>query len=368
MRILYVCADGGVPLDGTKGASVHVRSMAEALRKAGHDVRLIVANQGSAEVSVGSVPVHSLQQGSLALEAVRRGVPDMIYERYSLGHQEGLRVARDLGSPFVLEVNAPLFREASRYRGATVGASDEDVERQLFRSADLVVTVSESLRRYVAQIRGTDRGTLVVRNGCDPAAFPVPAPLNGAPPQRLIFLGHPKPWHGAESLPGVIADLRRRGRDVALSVIGGGEGADRVIEQAKQLGVEDHVLVTGAVLPDEAARLLLDGTVAVAPYPPDPFFYFCPLKVIECMAAGLPVVTTAQGDLPALVDDTGVVVPPGDQKAFAQAVEVLLWNEPLRRGLGGRARERALSRFTWDSAANEVVRAVEELTKVRQVA
>ncbi len=366
MRILQICADRGIPLDGTKGASVHLRSMASAFRRQGHLVRLFVADIGEDRNTTDAFSAQVIEPGSLAEDARRWGPPDLVYERYALGHLEGLDAARALGAPFVLEVNAPLVLEASRHRPATVRAGDEELERKLIRSADVVAAVSEPLRKYVAGVRGTDRGTVVVRNGCDPRAFPTPAPLSAGGPQRLVFLGHPKPWHGADELPQLVTDLRRRGWDVELLVIGGGPGSDAVARKARTLGVEDHVEITGPLSPESAASRLLEGAVAVAPFPPEPFFYFCPLKVIECMAAGLPIVTTAQGDLPEVVADAGVVVEPGDHQALAAAVEALLRNEPLRRGLGARGRERAFSRLTWDRAADQVTRAAIELVGTRR--
>ena len=137
-------------------------------------------------------------------------------------------------------------------------------------------------------------------------------------------------------------------------------------QRARECGVADRIEVTGPVSTEDAARRLRAGTVALAPYPPDPFFYFCPLKVMECMAAGLPVVTTAQGDLPEILGDAGVLVAPGDRHAITDAVERVLEDEPLRWALGTRARERAVSSFTWDDAADRMVRAVTEIRDLRQ--
>jgi glycosyltransferase involved in cell wall biosynthesis len=359
VKIFVICADEGIPLHGGKGGSVHLGSLANALALQGHDIDMFVLDPGEGSRNDGSFPVHRLERGALRSNGLRFGVPDLVYERYALGHDDGLRWARTLGTPFVLEVNAPLFYEASRHRPWTVGAGDDIVERHLIRQADLVVSVSEPLRQYVASVRRTKRGTVVVRNGCDPDRFRAGAALDDGGPETLVFLGHPRPWHGAEVLPPLLVELARRGRNVNLLLIGGGPGAERVVERARAMGVIDAVQVTGPLEPDEAALRVMGGTVALAPYPPDPFFYFCPLKVIEYMAAGLPVVTTAQGDLPAIVGDAGVVVPPADRVALAGAVEALLQNEPLRRGLGARARETAVSRFTWDHAADQVVRASE---------
>ncbi|HEX2069663.1 MAG TPA: glycosyltransferase, partial [Actinomycetota bacterium] len=70
--------------------------------------------------------------------------------------------------------------------------------------------------------------------------------------------------------------------------------------------------------------------------------------------------------LPEVVADAGVVVRPGDHQALAAAVEALLRNQRLRRGLGARARERAFSRFTWDRAADDVIRAAMEIVETRR--
>ncbi|MBW3556028.1 MAG: glycosyltransferase family 4 protein [Actinobacteria bacterium] len=364
MKIFHVCADRGVPLDGTKGASVHMRGLAAALVSGGHEVVGFTSAVPRPEPDspVYPAPLHIIDSPhSIIRAACSTGTPDIVYERYSLGHRAGLVAARRLGRPFVLEVNAPLVVEARRHRPASVGPGDADLERTLFREADLVVAVSEPLRRHVAAVRGSDEGTVVVTNGCDPALHPVPARLDAAPEATLVFLGHPKPWHGAEQLPPVVALLRRRGRKVRLLVIGGGKGAEAMRRAAHRAGVAPWLEVTGPLVPALAAARLVEASIAVAPYPADPFFYFCPLKVIECMAAGLPVVTTDQGDLGAIVGDGGVLVAPGQTKALVAAIEDLLDDGPRRRRIGSLARDRALSRFTWEAAAQSLVSAVGRL-------
>jgi len=352
VRIFQVCADPGIAPDGTKGGSIHLRSIGTALTRAGHEVTLFTARPPrSAEGFPFAVrPVESLLDS---------GGADVVYERYALGRAEGLHAARALGCPFALEVNAPLVREAIQHRPETVTPGDDRVERELFTAADLVVAVSGPLRRYAARMRGTLQGTAVVPNGCDAERYPVAAAVDGGEPNTVVFLGHPKPWHGAGSLPELIGSLRRRGRDVRLLVVGGGPGGEAIAERARELGVGDLVTVTGAVSPEEAARRVLEGTVAVAPYPRIPLFYFCPLKVVECMAAGLPVVATRQGDIPRILGDAGVLVPPGDPAALADAVDGLLGDDAARSAMGARGRARALGEYTWDAAARRLTSLLE---------
>ncbi len=323
MRIFQVCADPGIAPDGTKGGSIHLRSIGTALTRAGHEVTLFTARPPrSAEGFPFAVrPVESLLDS---------GGADVVYERYALGRAEGLHAARALGCPFALEVNAPLVREAIQHRPETVTPGDDRVERELFTAADLVVAVSGPLRRYAARMRGTLQGTAVVPNGCDAERYPVAAAVDGGEPNTVVFLGHPKPWHGAGSLPELIGSLRRRGRDVRLLVVGGGPGGEAIAERARELGVGDLVTV-----------------------------YFCPLKVVECMAAGLPVVATRQGDIPRILGDAGVLVPPGDPAALADAVDGLLGDDAARSAMGARGRARALGEYTWDAAARRLTSLLE---------
>jgi glycosyltransferase involved in cell wall biosynthesis len=367
VRIFVISADPGIAPDGTKGASVHLRSITRALVAEGHQVTLLSARRPDHPGAARTVPVRPFEGRRSVDQAARlSGPPDLVYERYSLGGLEGLADARDLGSAFALEVNAPLVLEATRHRPDTLQPHHHEAERRLFREADVIFAVSEPLRRYVAEARGTDRGTSVLRNGCDPELFPDPAPLDGDGLPTVVFLGHPKPWHGADALPLLLADIEGRGCPARLLLIGGGPGARTVLDEAGRMGLAARVEVTGPLSPPAAARRLVDATVAVAPYPPQSFFYFCPIKIVEYMAAGLPVVAPSLGDIPDVLNGTGMLVPPGDRDAMTSAVQALLEDPGLRRDLAERARHRALSELTWDGVAARLIERVTEVIRERE--
>lgn len=358
MRIFQVCGDPGIAPDGTKGAAVHLRAIAAALQALGHETVLLPARMPADPAGFGR-PVRPLECAeSVLAAAAESGTPECVYERYALGHVAGLEAARRLGVPFVLEVNAPLVEETRAHRPARLVGGAEAAEKRLFREADLVAAVSGPMAGIVERIRGDREGVVVVRNGCDPALFPEPATCEPVDEPVLAFLGHPKPWHGAESLPGLLPRLDAEGFRARILIVGGGEGADAVRARARELGADGRIEITGPVAQAEAALRIRDATLAVAPYPAHEVFYFCPLKVIECMAAGLPVVTTAQGDLPGIVGDGGVLVAPGDDAAFAGAVVDLLAAPRLRHAMGRRARRRALRDLTWEASATALAAAI----------
>lgn len=353
-EIVQVNADRGIAPGGTKGASLHLRGVAAGLAACGHSIHTY---SGRAPVGPFPVAVHPLDE----LASVGRAT--LVYERYSLGHRGGLEVARSLDVPFVLEVNAPLVDEAVAHRPGTLPPQAEEVEAELIAEADLVVTVSTALTRWA-----TDRRTghvETIPNGFEPSWFP---PLDGAgtagtapDADRIVFLGHPKPWHGANLLVDLLADLATRGLRPQLLIVGGGSGAEALLTQAAELGVEQQIVVTGDVEPDRVAVHLASASVALAPYPLQDPFYFCPLKIIDYLAAGLPVVSTDQGDIAELVRDAGLLVEPGDRTALADSVAELLGDPSRALAMGAAGRRRAFATMTWRQVGEQTEKAILQL-------
>src|SRR5437867_8399067 len=143
MRLAYLCFDFGVPVQGTKGAAVHLRETVDALRLLGHTVQVFSTGSGREETSVqwndwsavalngfASEVVRLLTQEDLGqpsrlvrewrslimaehgqktlLSALSAFQPDAIYERYSLFSYAGVELAQRLQVPLILEVIDPL--------------------------------------------------------------------------------------------------------------------------------------------------------------------------------------------------------------------------------------------------------------------
>jgi glycosyltransferase involved in cell wall biosynthesis len=123
-------------------------------------------------------------------------------------------------------------------------------------------------------------------------------------------------------------------------------------------GLRSAAEIAGSVAPAAVPDLLARMDASVAPYPALEPFYFSPLKVIESMAAGLPVVASAVGDLPHLIDDgrTGRLVAPGVPDALAAVLARLATRPDERRRLGSAARAHVLREHTWDAVVGRLVR------------
>ncbi len=377
MKLLYVCADPGIPPDGTKGASIHVRQTVAGLASRGVEVTLLCARTASGSLPCRLVPVEArgprafarangLAARDLAQLAhtrclAQRGAPyatrsDVIYERYALWSLAGWRLARRAGRPWVVEVNAPLPEEQARYRHLALARAARALERAMARRADLLLPVSSALAERLARLRGTDRGVHLFPNAVDtkrfrPAAEPPPHP------PTLIFTGSLKPWHGLDGLLEAFARLRARGQAARLEIVGEGPERPRLERLAASFGLVGAVRFTGAVPHEEIPARLARATLALAPYPAIQPFYFSPLKVLEYLAAGLPVIASRCGDLARWLRDgeDALLVPPGDVGALAQAMEALLLDPQRRRHLATRARARAERVFSLERALDRLL-------------
>lgn len=132
-----------------------------------------------------------------------------------------------------------------------------------------------------------------------------------------------------------------------LTVVGRGVGG----EERELLGVPG-VEVAGWQEPAALGALFGQQTCAIAPWADTPANRARhSAKVLELMAAGLPVVATAVGELPATLGDGGIIVPPGDMAAAAAAVAALLADARRAARLGMAARARVAACYHWDALA-----------------
>ncbi len=401
MRLAYLCADRGIPLAGNKGASVHVRAVAQALSEQGHRVQ-VVALRVDGELppcfrpdvlevpfdrtlknlrssidgdgrSVLSGEIHGLLLNSCChdglVEIEAGGRIDGVYERYSLWSVAGLRFARSRDIPFVLEVNAPLVQEQLEYRDLELRAAAEGIERFLFSEADAIFVPTRELAAYVESRVGGRRRIHVTPNGIHTQQFVGPRPLQDEPSQAaddrftVVFLGSLKPWHGVGILLRAFEELRDRIPNATLRVIGHGPLTSLVEALEARLGSE-WVQIVGEVPHHEVPEYLTQADVGVAPYPMLDNFYFSPMKVIEYMAAGLPVVASSLGQLRELIDhgETGLLVPPGDRSSLADALATLALDRKKRIKMGHKAQSRALRRHSWQAVAKRIERVFDRLS------
>ncbi len=147
--------------------------------------------------------------------------------------------------------------------------------------------------------------------------------------------------------------VRRRAPDATLTVVGRGLGG----EERELTGVPG-IDVQGWVEPAEMPALFARMAVALAPWTDKPSNRARhSAKVLELMAAGLPIVAYAVGELPATLGDAGVLVSPGEAETFAAAVVSLMADPDRAAALGAAAQVRVGAEFTWERLADVAIAA-----------
>jgi glycosyltransferase involved in cell wall biosynthesis len=377
MRILYHHR-----LGSKDGQYVHVEEIVAALHKLGHGVA-VVGPELTAETGFGGEAglVASLKRklpkavyemlelgyGVLAVgrlaRAARAHRAEALYERYNLHLPAGALVARQLGLPFLLEVNSPLAEERAAFGGLGLPRLARWSEGQVWRAADAVFVVTDVLADIVAKA-GVPRSRLhVTPNGIDPGRFAhLPAPTTakhmlGLDGRRVIgFAGFVRAWHGLGRMIDWLAE--RAPADVVLCLVGDGPARAGLEAQARARGVGARLLVTGIVGRDEIPALLAAFDVALQP---DVVAYASPLKLTEYMAAGLAIVAPDRPNIREVLThevEALLVDPP----AVPAAVERLLADAPLRSRLGAAARAAVTRRsLTWEGNARLIAQVAEQL-------
>ncbi|ABA22051.1 Glycosyl transferase, group 1 [Trichormus variabilis ATCC 29413] len=374
MRVAYICADGGIPVFGQKGCSIHVQEVIRALKGQGGQVTLFANRLGGelpadlADVVVHQLPpipkLERLQREQVALgmnpdlrlSLQKFGSFDLIYERYSLWSYGAMEYAQERGIPGLLEVNSPLIIEQAQHRGLIDRDGAEAVARRVFSAATALIAVSDGVKSYLLDYVDSSK-VYVIPNGVNPRRF---SPLRSVSQRESFtvgFVGSLKPWHGLPILTEAFSLLHQRVPHAKLLIVGDGPERENLEAELATRGLDAHTQFTGAVNPEQIPQLLTAMDVAVAPYAAQADFYFSPLKVYEYMAAGLPVVVSQIGQLTDLIDSgvNGMLCPPGDAIALANTLEQL-WRSPnLRHSLGQAARETVIANHTWDAIARKIL-------------
>ncbi len=218
-------------------------------------------------------------------------------------------------------------------------------ERDVVRRFDETWLISEAERQRLLEGR-EDSSIRVLPNGVDPLEFrPLGAPANQP---TLVFVGHMGVFHNIDAAGHLAHDILPRVRqsvpNVTLNLVGAEPAA-----QVQQLGKIPGVRVLGHV-PNLNAELN-KATVFVAPIR---FAAGVQNKVLEGMAAGLPVVTTTAVNAGLQAEDGRHLVLADDAGQIAAAVVALLRDSDRRWQLGRAGREFVLQHFRWEAVSDRM--------------
>ncbi|MCO6008704.1 glycosyltransferase [Actinoallomurus purpureus] len=361
----------------SKGSAVHIGHMAAELF-ARFDGGLLGVLGG------GSLPRYQREVGGIEIARFGEPIPNLLdraeaFSRWVAAHlephRETLRIChvRDpwsalpvvtlpgRGYRVVYEVNGLPSIELAHTRPSVTPATlakIADLELLCLAGADAVVVPSRVIAGALSR-RGVPEAKIhLVANGADvPDAAPRP---DGAPDRYLVYVGALQPWQGVDVLLRAfarLADLTDLSLVICSSVP---ERRARPLRRlAQRLGVEDRLVWRFTLPHPEVAGWLAGAAISVAP------LTACarnldqgcaPLKILESMAAGVPVVAS---DLPVVRElmtdgEHGRLVAPDRPAELARVLRVLLEYPDAARAMGDRGRQRILTDFTWPASRSRL--------------
>jgi glycosyltransferase involved in cell wall biosynthesis len=299
------------------GTFLAVSALAEGLRSAGHQVRLLTPNRPPGPLGY---TLHRFRFNR-ELEEEMTGGTDLV-----LGwDMDGYRLAGTLCVPFVAYVHGVIAEEARFERGGVRLSMrwQAHAERRNVRTADAVLTVSDHARQRLAAAYGIPSESI----GVVPPAFDAArwhstlqriAPSDAPVPPTVLCVARFYPRKDQATLVRAAALLRRTTPDLRVVLVGDGPERPRVIRLVRRLGLVETVRFAGQLSFDDLALAYRRCDVCCLPSRQEGFG----LVVLEALAAGKPVVTCRDTAAEELVGDRdGTVVPQADPRALAEALD-----------------------------------------------
>jgi glycosyltransferase involved in cell wall biosynthesis len=329
------------------GIENHVRLLAEAQATAGHSVTVLACARGGRTTVEERNGVRLVKAARLATLA---SMPISVSQPAMLARLEADIVHIQSPYPLGEAANWALGRA-----GATVITYQSDVVRQRFllrlygpilrrvlRAADLIIVTSRPYVESSPWLRPVAGSCRVVPLGIDvtcfaPASRPAPGPITA------LFVGRLRYYKGLDTLLEALAELP----DVRAEIVGDGPMRAELERRAGELGVSGRARFVGEIDDGELASVYRRAHLFVLPANARAEAFG--LVLLEAMASGLPCVTTEVGTGTSWIvqnGDTGLVVPPRNAHALADAIGSLAADAEMRAAMGRAGRRRVERVFT----------------------
>ncbi|MGQ9842780.1 MAG: glycosyltransferase family 4 protein [Spirochaetota bacterium] len=289
---------------------------------------------------------------------------DIIHDNQCLGY--GFLLIKQFGIPFVSTIHHPLTIDRSTWfeypssfflKTKRILYYPLMMQKYVANKMDMIITVSHDSAKEIYNAFGVPlEKQRVVYNGMDSSIFyPIKTKKR---PNSLIFVGNVE-----DRKKGVIYMLKAltlTKHKVHLTIVdGGAPNRNYVPKWIDKFNLNDRITFTGKIPLDKLVQLYAQTQIALCPSLYEGFGF----PAAEAMACKLPVIAATGGALPEVVGQhmkTGILVPPRDPYALAEAIDYLIEHPQLRERIGKAARDRVLKTFTWENAAKQMVTVYQE--------
>jgi glycosyltransferase involved in cell wall biosynthesis len=324
-------------------------------------------------IQVTAVPSHGYPRFLASAQKLWKAIrADLVYalKPYPTSFGLGLLYRRAKNVPLVLDIDdweLGTFRAMGRgqlLRTIMAGITSPNnylwlrpLYGQIARADAITVSSRFLQRKYGGVLMPHGRDTTVM----DPARVTDDEVRRqwGLAGKVVMFLGTLRPYKGIEDLIAAVHRLARP--DVWCVIIGADEECSHTAHLRALAGKQVQLLPMCPF--DQIPVLIASADIVVVPQQRTPFTEAqVPAKIFDAMAMARPIVSTAVSDIPQILDGCGIIVPPGDVDALAEAIAYLLDHPAEAQGLGLAAREKCVREFSWDRMQSTLRRLIEPLT------
>jgi len=378
-KILYTAFD---IVPSPKGASTHILHNLRGLVNSQFDVHLITPNDGllPTEDTIEGAKVTRISQDlsqNFLVRAVHFGKSIMSHlalnQDYDVVHfrniWDGFSITQNKNKfkyKTLFEVNGlPSIELKYHYPGLDSELLSKIKEQEIatLHLSDAIICPSHVTRDYIASLSLDRKLVTVIPNGVSPSDFsPSPLPIRENRIPVLLYIGTLADWQGLDVLIKALPKILEH-QPVKLQIVGRGRSRQRkmLAKQIRKLGLEEHVLIQPAVPHHEIPQLISSADICVAPLGLNDRNVTqgaCPIKVLEYMAAGRPLLASNMPIVRELVreDIDGLLFSPNDPDDLTRQVLALLNDFELSQRLATSASERALTKFTWHESQKKLVK------------
>ncbi|AFY36334.1 glycosyltransferase family 1 protein [Calothrix sp. PCC 7507] len=241
------------------------------------------------------------------------------------------------------------------------------VEKEVLETAERIVATSPQEQQHMRSLVSTKGNIDIIPCGTDIQRFgsveraAARTELGINPEDKVVlYVGRFDPRKGIETIVRALRQSKLYGSKNLKLIIGGGstpgnsdgDERDRIEGIINELGLSDFTTLPGRLSQEILPTYYAAADVCVVPSHYEPFG----LVAIEAMASGTPVVASDVGGLQFTVvsEETGLLAPPQDATAFAEAIDRILLNPEWRDQLGQAGRKRVIEKFSWDGVAHQL--------------
>ena len=342
MKILHLIASTGVG-----GAEKHLLDLTLQQQEFGMDVCVALPEEGALS--------QALQAHNIKYVLIRKGSRFNLLALWSL-RQAIHQVQPDIVHAHMLK-SATMVSYASRSVPCVATAHNIVKHLKPFRKCHHVICVSDMVFDSLSQLGYPQAKMTVVHNAVDTHVFnterheEVRRQLDWQNRLIVLIVARLVPAKGQVYALDALAQLVLRFPNIQLVLVGEGTDRDKLQQQAHKLGLEKHLSMLGS------RRDVVDLLAATDIYlQPSIKEGFC-IAFLEAMATGIACIGTQTGAIPTMLESgvNGILIPPGDVSAIANAVSTIATNPELRTRYAQAAKLTAQTKFSPQKQALETI-------------